>query len=341
MSFITRCSYCKHPTISIGAHSCARELSEVFLKSKWELERKLQDIVAKRLTHQDERINKDLEQIRAQISSLEKKLSELSTESKEDESKPSTPRSPTCSQENEECAPQLLKELTTIPVNRVTFAERQVIREPRSKTPITPGSVSTGFTYKIKSSKTRTGSLISDLRISLGDSIIKKPSEGSAKQEDQSELANSEVEPEPTNEAESEPESISDRSPEIMTSNNAHTQCGGPTDRIRLIIEHKDGVIEANANKQMTNKKLYENVRRKLGMEADAKLHLAMLEHRIISEDDKTLWQNQLRNKPNYIVVLPEEIAPGDLMKVKFVEKGENVNSDYVSPIPRYRENRS
>lgn len=274
------------------------------------LERRLEVNLTQQFAHRDERINKDLEEIKAQLLNLEERINQISI-CKSDDKQPSTSRSPTCSQENRN--QQSLQELTPLVVNRVTFTERKITRVPRAE----DGTSSKGFTYKITSSK-------------------KLPSETDEPKEEQV------VNLEPTTSGTiSEPEVVVTRSPEIITSNNEHTHCGGPTEKIDLIIEYKGGEIVAKASKTMTNRKLYANVRNKLGMSPDEKLHIAMFEHRVISEDDKTLWQDQLRNKPNHLVILPEEINMGDLIKIKYVTKGRNVNSNYVSPIVRCRENRS
>lgn len=124
------------------------------------------------------------------------------------------------------------------------------------------------------------------------------------------------------------------RSPEILTSNNIHTIGHEPQRTIPLTIEHGTGVIRVNARRELTGRELYTNVRRKLGLQPGEQMNVVMFEHRVIPEDDRSVWQSQLRHRPNHLVILPEVIETGDQVILKFMSKGNNVNSDYI---PRHR----
>lgn len=81
-------------------------------------------------------------------------------------------------------------------------------------------------------------------------------------------------------------------------------------------------------DRKTTGKQLHAFVRDQFGIPNNKPLHLALVQHRMLMHDDKTLWSHGIRNFPHYIARLPADSAEGETMALKYIGRGPTVNGD-------------
>lgn len=82
-----------------------------------------------------------------------------------------------------------------------------------------------------------------------------------------------------------------------------------------------------------TGAALYRNVRNRLGLAPDVKLNLVLVNHTMISEDNKPLWNHGIRHFPTIVTSLPQKVTRGDRLQLSFKETGPNVNGPFRPPV--------
>lgn len=126
-------------------------------------------------------------------------------------------------------------------------------------------------------------------------------------------------------------ESKEPESPElIITSNNLNTQGLAPSENLRVAIEYQGRLKKILIPKDMTTRAFRAHVKDLLKIPGDLHLNMVYVTHRVIEDDDKTMWSMGLRHINNHIAVIPEKIAKGDQMRLQFRGRGPNVNGNYV-----------
>lgn len=85
------------------------------------------------------------------------------------------------------------------------------------------------------------------------------------------------------------------------------------------------------AKKDLTGHKLHELTRKVYGIPASENLTLVYPQYKVIEPDSTSIWQHGIRYHPAFITRVPENFKDGDLMEVRFVGKGPNMdgNTEY------------
>lgn len=116
----------------------------------------------------------------------------------------------------------------------------------------------------------------------------------------------------------------------LITSNNLNTQGTAPSDQLKVAVEYQGRIKRIFIPKDMTTRQFRAKVRDLLQIRGDLHLHMVYITHRVIGDDDKTMWSMGLRHIANHIAVIPESIEKGDQTRLIFSSRGPNVNGDYV-----------
>lgn len=122
----------------------------------------------------------------------------------------------------------------------------------------------------------------------------------------------------------------------ILTSNNMRTQGHEPNKLIEVIVEcpHRD-TIGMRIDRDTPAKVLHRMLRDKLSIPNDKDFSIVYPQHTVIEPDDRTLWANGLRNKPNHIQIIPGNVQRGDQLVYAYKGRGPNVNGTYEPQVSK------
>lgn len=130
-----------------------------------------------------------------------------------------------------------------------------------------------------------------------------------------------------------EPQEVKEQSALLATSNDSLTRShdhekGG---KLKIVVQNGDQAFELNPPMKGTGLALYKNVRNRLGMQPSEPLNLVFMNHTVINEDSKPLWNYGIRYYPAVITCLPERLQQGDRLNLSYLGKGDNVNGNYIA----------
>ena len=116
-----------------------------------------------------------------------------------------------------------------------------------------------------------------------------------------------------------------------VTSNDFLTQSHQPIDSLRVEVQDNERTLIFKPPIKATGRDLHQRVKEKLGMRPDERLNLVIMNHIVVQNDDKTLWNYGIRNFPTVISTVPEDTSRGDRLNLTYEGKGTNVNGSYVA----------
>lgn len=88
---------------------------------------------------------------------------------------------------------------------------------------------------------------------------------------------------------------------------------------IQVVVEARGHKHPITVPKTMTSKQLLMRIRRGLSLPVDYPLNVIYVQHKVIQDNDRTLWSLGMRFMPNHVAMIPDHIGKGDQINMQYV----------------------